>query len=206
MTVVQSFTVVLKGVIMLRFPLLVLVLVASLGLTENVDAQTARPAGGDPRAAMQAEARAAMAPFGWLVGEWEGPATVHTANSVMSLSQRETVTSAAFGTALLIQGRGSMAINGATRQLWDAAGLLGYDVPTKKLAFASASGSGMMQIFAVTAQGEGFTWGFTESNGTVNQYVITRTSDGKWKEVGRTSSDGGTHWTTTIELLLTKLP
>lgn len=147
-----------------------------------------------------------MAPFAWLVGEWEGPATVHIAGGgTMSIVQRETVTSGAFGSALLVQGRGTMTVNGAARQVWDAAGLIGYDVPTKKFAMTSASGSGHMQMFGLTTQGEGLTWGFT-ADGTMNEYVITRTSDGKWKEVGRSSTDGGKSWTTTIEMLLTKVP
>jgi hypothetical protein len=193
-----------EGLFMMRMRWLLSVLLCA---TQTAGAQTARPAAGDPRAAMQAEARTAMAPFAWLVGEWEGPATVHTPNGgTMSLTQRETVTSSAFGTALFIQGRGSMTTNGASRQVWDAAGLVGYDVPTKKFSFASAGGMGMMQMFAVTTQGEGFTWGYTDPAGTINQFVITRTSDDKWKEVGSTSSDGGKTWTVTIELLLTRRP
>jgi hypothetical protein len=172
----------------------------------SLTAQESRPAG-DPRAAMQGEATRAMAPFAWLVGEWEGPATIHMDNGgTMMLVQHETVTSAAFGTALLIRGRGRMTINGAERVVFEAAGILGYDVPSKKLSFASASGSGQMQMFGVTAQGNGFTWGFTDPRGVEHRYVITRTADGKWHEIGTTSSDGGKTWTTTVELSLTKAP
>jgi hypothetical protein len=171
----------------------------------SLTAQESRPTG-DPRAAMQAEATRAMAPFAWLVGEWEGPATIHMDNGgTMSLVQRETVMSAAFGTALLIQGRGRMTINGTERVVFEAAGVFGYDVPSKKFSFASASGSGQMQTFGATAQGDGFTWGFTDPRRVEHRYVITRTSDGKWKEVGQTSSDGGKTWVTTIELLLSKV-
>ena len=172
-----------------------------------LSAQESRPSGGDPRAAMMAEAQKAMAPFAWLVGEWKGPATIHLANGgTLAMTQRETVTSAAFSTAIMIQGRGTMTANGSERLTWDAAGLFGYDVSTKKFTFTSASGSGQMQTFAVTPQGDGFTWGFTDVRGTEARYVITRTADGKWNEVGKTSSDGGKTWTTTIELLLTKAP
>ena len=34
------------------------------------------------------------------------------------------------------------------------------------------------------------------------RYVITRTADDKWKEIGERSEDGGATWTTTINLLL----
>ncbi|MCC6432024.1 MAG: hypothetical protein IT354_14025 [Gemmatimonadaceae bacterium] len=178
----------------------------SLAMAPSAVAQPAT-AGGDPRAAMQAESRKAMSPFSWLVGEWEGAATVFMANgSTMALQQRETVTSAAFGTAMLIQGRGTMTVNGASRQTWDAAALFGYDVTTAKFLFTSASGSGQMQTFAVTPQGDGFTWGFRDAQGVEHKYVITRTPDGHWHEVGSTSADGGKTWTKTIELDLVKKP
>lgn len=160
---------------------------------------------GDPRAAMLAEAKQALAPFAWLVGEWEGDATVHLPNGgKMSLVQKETVTSAAFGTALIIQGRGTMTRNGAAQQVWDAAALFSYNAPSKSFSFTSAGGSGMSQTFSVQPQGEAFTWFYTEPNGSKVRYVITRTSDDKWKEIGERSEDGGTKWTTTIEMLLSR--
>lgn len=192
------------GLLMIRCIVLALSL-SSMSLPA-LSAQEARSASGDPRAAMTAEAQKSMAPFAWLIGEWEGTATVFMANGgTFALVQRETVTSAAFATALFIQGRGRAAVGGSDRLLWDAAGLFGYDVPSKKFSFTSASGSGQTQMFAVTTHGDGFTWGFTDAKSVENKYVITRTSDGKWKEVGQTSPDGGKTWVTTIELLLSKV-
>lgn len=167
-------------------------------------AQGAPPAG-DPRAAMLAEAQKAISAYAWLVGEWEGTATIYMNNGgKMSLVQHETVTSAAFGTALIIQGRGTMDRNGTPQQVWDAAAIFAYNAPSKKFSFTSASGSGMAQMFAVEPRGDGFVWSFDESRGAKTRYVITRSSDGKWTEVGETSSDGGATWTKTIDLVLTK--
>ena len=176
-----------------------------LGVARNtVDAQAAPPAG-DPRAAMLAEARQAMSPFAWLVGEWEGTATIYMNNgATMSLVQRETVTSAAFGTALIIQGRGTMDRNGTTQQLWDAAALFAYNAPSKKFSFTSAGGSGMAQMFAVDPHGDGFTWSYNESASGKMRFVITRSADGKWTEVGEASKDDGATWTKTIDLVLSK--
>ncbi len=81
-----------------------------------------------------------------------------------------------------------------------------YNAPSKAFTFTSASGSGTALTFPVTVQGEGFTWFLNEANGTRSQYVITRTSDGKWKEVGQQSTDGGATWTVSIELLLARKP
>ena len=42
----------------------------------------------------------------------------------------------------------------------------------------------MAQTFAVIAQGEGFTWYYTEGDGARVRYGITHTPDDKWKEIG----------------------
>lgn len=186
---------------MSRFVVLLLALCVS---SAPIGAQ-ATSAEGERRAAMLAEAQRAMEPFAWLIGEWEGTATVHMGNGgTFSIAQRETVTSAAFNTAMLIQGRGMSTVNAVSKLTWDAAGLFGYDAGRKVFSFASASGSGNMQMFAVTTQGDGFTWGFRDGAGMEQQYVIAKTPQGQWKEVGRMSIDGGKSWTTTVELLLSK--
>ena len=165
----------------------------------------AAPAGGDPRAAMLADAQRAMSAYAWLVGEWEGTATVYTGvGNTMTLIQHESVTSAAFGTALVIQGRGTMERNGTTQQVWDAAALFAYNAPSKTFSFTSAGGSGLAQMFAVDAHGDGFTWSYSESASAKTRFVITRSRDGKWTEVGERSTDGGATWTKTIDLVLTK--
>ena len=186
----------------------VLIVCSAVLLTAtSVSAQQSRPAGGDPRAAMQAEAQKAMATFGWLIGEWEGPATVYLPNGgTLAIVQQETVTSAAFNTALYVVGRGTMTMNGASRQAWDAAGLFGYDAIGKRYIFTSASGSGSMSTFGITVDGDGFAWGYTDASGAESKYVVTRTPDGKWKEVGTTSTDGGKTWNKTMEFLLTRKP
>ena len=178
--------------------------VGSCVISNRVEAQAASPTG-DPRAALLADARQAMTPFAWLVGEWEGTATIYMNNgATMSLVQHETVTSAAFGTALIIQGRGTMDRNGTTQQVWDAAALFAYHAPSKKFSFTSAGGSGMAQMFAVDAHGDGFTWSYNESASGKMRFIITRSADGKWTEVGETSKDDGATWTKTIDLVLSK--
>ena len=136
------------------------------------------PPSGDPRAAWLTDAKSAMASFAWLAGEWEGLATVRMGNGgSMKLVQRESVT---------------------------AAGLFAYNAPSKAFSFSSASGSGMAQTVAVIAQGEGFTWYYSEGDGARVRYVITHTPDDKWKEIGERSTDGGATWSTTIDLLLAR--
>lgn len=198
----------LRAVLSLRGAFLLAFASAAPSLSAQSAAATSKAAApaGDPRAAWLADAKSAMTSFAWLAGEWEGVATVRMGNGgSMKLVQRESVTSAAFGTALLIQGRGNMKdASGADRQLWDAAGLFAYNAPSKAFSFSSASGSGMAQTFAVIAQGEGFTWYYTEADGARVRYVITHTPDDMWKEIGERSTDAGATWSTTIELLLAR--
>lgn len=160
----------------------------------------------DPRAESTRAALQGMARFAWLAGEWEGPATVTNSGRTFTLTQRETVRATASGTALLIEGRGSMrmAPNEPERQVFAAAGLLTYDVPSKRHQFFSVSGSGQAQSFTIELIGdEGFVWGYTDGAGQRVRYTIRRTPAGAWHEVGESSADGTT-WAKTLEMTLTR--
>ncbi len=83
------------------------VVVASvcMHLSSVVHAQSA-----DPRAAMevmQRNAQAVMMPMRWLVGEWEGTASITVApGNVFTITQHETVRDGAFETALSFRDAG----------------------------------------------------------------------------------------------------
>jgi len=164
---------------------------------------------GDPRMAAQKQAQDGMARFAWLVGEWEGPATVSAGGRSMTLTQRETVQWSANNTVLLIQGRGSMRMGaeGAERQVFAAAGLLTFDAITGKHMFFSASGTGQAQQFGIELHGaDGMIWGFDAPDGSRTRYTITRTAAGEWHELGEVSMDGGKTWRQTLEFTLKRKP
>lgn len=167
------------------------------------------PRGADPRMAAQKQAQDGMARFAWLVGEWEGPATVSAGGRSMTLTQRETVQWSANNTVLLIQGRGSMRMGqeGPERQVFAAAGLLTFDATTGKHLFFSASGTGKAQQFGIELYGaDGMIWGYDTPDGSRTRYTISRTAAGAWREVGEVSTDGGKTWRQTLEFTLTRKP
>ncbi|MCA0375791.1 MAG: hypothetical protein LCH84_08995 [Gemmatimonadetes bacterium] len=163
----------------------------------------------DPRAASTKAATDAMARFAWMAGAWEGPASVQNAGRTFTLTQREEVRTSARGTALIIEGRGSMrmAPDQPEREVFAAAGVLTYDATTSRYKFFSASGSGQAGESQIEPLGpDGLVWGFSDAQGHRTRYTITRTSAGAWHELGETSTDGGTTWTKIMEMTLTKRP
>lgn len=162
----------------------------------------------DPRAAATKAATDAMARFAWLEGNWEGPATVQNAGRSFTLTQREAVHMAARGTALMIEGRGSMrmAPDQPEREVFGAAGILTYDGNTNRYKFFSASGSGSGGESKAELTGEnGLVWSFGDAKART-RYTITRTAAGAWYEIGETSTDDGKTWTKIMEMTLTKKP
>jgi hypothetical protein len=147
-------------------------------------------------------ARARMAPLTWLVGEWVGPASVTNAGRTFTLTQRETVQLAANGTALLVQGRGSMSLpNGSERNVFQAAGLLTYDVGASRFTWVSTGGTGHLGVTEPTVTGTSYVWSLTDGSGRRTRYTISQTAAGEWYEIGESSADGRT-WEKTFEMTL----
>ena len=171
------------------------------------DASRAAQAGRDPRMAMRAVSQEAMKPLAWLVGEWEGPATAEYApGRNVTLTQRETVVWGAFNTAILVQGRGRFSVGDSSRLVYDAAALIAYDALTKKFVMAASGGSGIAGSFDIKVDGSNITWGFPLGDNERVRYDISLTPDGKWKEIGYESKDGGKTWTKNLEMLLSRKP
>ena len=149
-------------------------------------------------------ARARLAPLTWLVGEWSGPATVTSGGRTFTLTQRETVEAAANGTVLMIRGRGSMkAASAVEREVFQAAGLLTYDVGTQRFTWVSSGGSGYLGITEASVNGTSFVWKLADRGNVRSRFTIMQTPEGAWYEVGEESTDGVV-WTRTIEMRLTK--
>ena len=146
--------------------------------------------------------RARLAPLTWLVGEWSGPATITSGGRTFALTQRETVQEAANGTVLMVRGRGSMTdATGVEREVFQAAGLLSYDVGTQRFTWVSSGGSGHLGISAATVNGSSFVWSMPDRGTIKTRYTISRTPEGAWYELGEESTEGVT-WTRTLEMTL----
>ena len=178
-----------------------------LSLTFTPDALRAQ-SDPDARAQMEAARKATlerMAPMKWMLGEWEGPATLEYApGQKLTLTQRETVTEGAFGTAMLVQGRGTMSMNGADRLVFDAAGLLSYDLRSNRFFFASTAGTGGVGSHEITVDGSTVTWYLDDGSGNRTRYVIRHTAEGWWHETGEVSHDGGKTYARNFEMLLVR--
>ena len=176
---------------------------AYMHLSSVVEAQ-----GTDRRAAMEAmksSAQSAIAPMRWLVGEWEGLARVTVApGNILTLTQRETVRDGAFETALFIQGRGSMKADATEQVVFEAAGLLAYDAMRKQFLFMSSGGNGAAGLHESSVLGSTLTWRFSDGSGATTRYIISRTTDDKWYEVGAVSRDDGATWTNNFEMTLVR--
>ena len=159
--------------------------------------------GGPPRASTDAaimerarsDVQKVMEPLQWLVGEWEGPAQLSFGEGQkMTITQRESVVSAAFGTALIIRGSGSFRTTAGEREVFQAAALLSYDLKTRTYLFASSSGAGVAGSYQASVDGSVLTWSYIDPEGAHTRYVISRTDDDKWQETGEVSRDGGSSW------------
>lgn len=178
-----------------RFRYIVNVTFGTMCCVSPLLAQPPSTAGGDT-------ARARMAPLRWLVGEWSGPASVTSGGRSFTLTQRETVQEAASGTVLLVQGRGSMTLaNGTERNVFQAAGLLTYDVGAGKFTWVSSGGTGHLGVTEALVTGSSFVWSLARSEGKKTRYTISQTAAGEWYELGEESADGAS-WTKTFEMTL----
>lgn len=184
---------------------LFLVLPALLISSHVLEAQAAPRTGpGDPRMAMRTAAQNAMKPLAWMIGEWEGPAShEHAPGQKIEVVQREIVQSASFGTALLVQGRGTLHAGGREQVVFEAAAIVSWDAGTRQFVLGASSG-GRAGSFDIVVEGSKMTWGFPMGDKERVRYVIEQTADGKWKELGFVSHDGGATWTQSMEMLLTR--
>jgi hypothetical protein len=166
--------------------------------TTGLSAEAQRP---DMAAADTSRAR--LAPLTWLVGEWSGPAKVTAGPQTLTLTQRESVVEAANGTVLMIQGRGTMTgPDGKDREVFQAAGMLTYDVAARRFTWISSGGTGFLGVTEAVVTGNAFVWNMKDGSGNTVRYTISRTPEGAWREVGEFAKDGG--WIKTFEMTLTK--
>lgn len=160
----------------------ILVVVPML-LSALLSAQTGAQAPSAERAAAQV---AAIDKIAWLVGEWEGRATIEQGPQSRSESiSWERVTRAAGGTALMVIGRHYRRNPDGSRgdAVHDAAALITFDDTRDKYRFESQLGSGQHGSFEAEMQGAAFMWRIDTQRGPI-RYRITRDDAGRWTERG----------------------
>lgn len=121
-----------------------------------------------------------MAPFAFMIGEWEGDAWYTQAgNQRQHIRQAENVQPMLGGSVLLIQGTGR---DDAGEVVFQALGVLSYDAQASTYHL-DAWNDGRHIRADVTPVDGGFDWGF-EAGGRTIRYEMRLDEDGRWHETG----------------------
>jgi hypothetical protein len=163
-----------------------------------------------PLAAQQPGAanREAMKKLDYLVGKWKGEATVTVGpKETKKVNQTEDVQFRLDGVVLLVEGIGRGKLPGKDEEgiLFNALGIMSYDVQAKKYKVKAYRAEGQSVDADMTLTERGFIWGFKEpTRGLEVKYTMTLTPKSEWHEIGEYSQDGKT-WTKFIEMTLTRV-
>lgn len=140
----------------------------------------------------------------WMVGEWEGPASITEPRGVHHLRQTERVEAVAMGTAIAVRGQGYEKMpDGTERVTFEAFAVLSR-MRDGSLGFRAWNMEGRYVDPTVEVGPDGITWGFDDPRGVKIRYVTTHTPDDQWHEVGSWSRDGTT-WTQFMEMRLSRV-
>ena len=197
------------------------VLIAGLSLVvqpQPSNQPATRPAGGAGGGAVRApqsptigETRAAMRKLSWLAGRWEGTATVapQGGRPIPPVRQDEWVEYKVEGTAMLVEGRGSLRGPGgeAGQVIFRALATITYDPPSQKYVMRAHTEMGHVEPRVEVGDRE-MTWSFTAGPPGGERHIryhIRLDEQGRWHETGETSTDGGRTWSPLIELVLTRV-
>ena len=153
----------------------------------------------DPQIPAQQEA---MKKVGFMVGKWKGEGWVEMPGTPRTtFTQTEHVQWKLDGLALLVEGHGTSK----EVTVFQAIGLLTYDVESKLYRFASGSTQGRHAYNEGRLVDGGWEWTYPvpQVGGRV-RYVIRLTDKGEWHEVGEFSRDEKV-WRKFFEMTLKKV-
>ena len=169
----------------------VVVVLSALSIVQPLGAQ--RPGAGSA-------VDSAMAPLGWLVGEWQGTGTTQSRSGGETASVHEKVEAKLGGRVLIMEGIGRVpTADGTGRVVHHAFGVLSYDPETREYILRAFRDGGAINPVSRLADGV-FTWEFDIPGGGRTRYVI-RNDNGEWLETGEYSLDGST-WRKFFEMRL----
>jgi hypothetical protein len=154
------------------------------------------------------EAISAMAPLGWLAGDWSGEATITDRAGTRVLQQSETVRTALEGSLLVVEGTGrETGSDGQPGEVvFRAFAVLSARDEPGAFRFSAWQGGRFVDATAEVAEDGTFTWGFETPDGGEVQYVIERPAPDVWQESGAFRAAGGDQWYPFIEMTLRRQP
>ncbi|CAN5836978.1 hypothetical protein BH20GEM1_BH20GEM1_14650 [soil metagenome] len=149
------------------------------------------------------EARAAMAPLGWLAGRWSGEATHPGPGGAQTLRQTEEVKEALDGSLLVIEGTGRELGQGEPGAVVFRAFAVvsAGDAPRSYRVAAWRAGQFVDAAAQIGPDGT-FTWGFPTPDGGEVRYAIRQPEPGLWHETGSYRAPGGDAWRPFLDMSL----
>lgn len=140
----------------------------------------------------------------WLVGTWEGEASVTHPGGTSEVSMTERVEERLDGRLLVVEGIGSAATDG--RVVHHAFAVLSRTEHGDGHRFHTWLVDGRATAATARIEEDGtLVWGFEAPDGSRIRYRIERTDDGRWHETGARSTEGGETWARFFEMTLEKL-
>lgn len=142
-----------------------------------------------------------MQALGFLLGDWEGTARISRgAAGPIEVAQSERVRPLIGGHALLIEGTGRDPAD-TSRVTFRAAAVVSYDPKARRYAMQTFLPGGRGTRADVEAGPNRLVW--RSETGEV-RYTIWLDDEGRWRETGEHTRDGGATWHRFIEMSLVK--
>jgi hypothetical protein len=172
----------------------------ALAMTQPMMAQSGR--GPTP---VSATPRPPVDQVGWMLGEWEGPATYNQGGGSGALRQTERVELVSGGSAIAVRGRGfERSADGSEKVIYEAFAVL-YKNRDGTLGFRAWNQEGQFIDPVIELRSDGLVWSFDNAAGMRFRYTTVHTPADEWHEIGEWSRDGTT-WNKFMEMRLNRVP
>jgi hypothetical protein len=150
------------------------------------------------------EAKAAMAPLGWMAGRWSGEGTYQGPEGAKTVVQTEDIRGALEGSLLVVEGTGREPGGDGEPGpvVFRAFGVFSAGDTLGSYRFAAWQGGRFVDARAELAEDGTITWGFDTPQGGEVRYVIRRPEPDVWHEAGSFRAPGGDTWRPFFEMTL----
>ena len=149
------------------------------------------------------EAKAAMAPLGWLVGGWAGEATYQGPEGPRTLHQTEEVRIELEGALVVVEGTGRDRLAGDPGPIvFRAFAVISAADEAGHYRVAAWQSGRFVDAAAQVAEDGTFTWGFATPDGGEVRYAIRRPDPDVWHEEGSYRTAGGDAWRPFVAMTL----
>ena len=152
-------------------------------------------------------APAEMAALAWLVGEWEGEGWIDEGGRRGTFRGTEVVESRMGGRLVVVEGSFTAFMGPELGHVpvHQALGVFSWDERAGEHVFRTYTARGGNGARNAVEVSEGrVVWGYEDPRMGTVRYTLERLEDGRWKETGVASGDGGASWRPFFEMVLTR--